>query len=110
MSLKTSTCVLFDKKKKFHSFGFEAEDNYVNFAEEDESHKDYYFFRRFKMKLFDKMVSKYVMYHQTKSYWLIIHVYYHFQKLKHSLTKLFMNARCNDNSNITSNTYNITKI
>ncbi|XP_045203146.2 heat shock 70 kDa protein 12A-like [Mercenaria mercenaria] len=54
MSLKTSTCVLFDRNKKFHSFGFEAEDNYSDFAL-DEKHQDFYFFRRFKMKLFDKM-------------------------------------------------------
>ncbi|XP_053400410.1 heat shock 70 kDa protein 12A-like [Mercenaria mercenaria] len=57
MSLKTSTCVLFDKNKKFHSFGFEAEDNYSGYALDDEHH-DYYFFRRFKMKLFDRMQLK----------------------------------------------------
>ncbi|XP_053398663.1 heat shock 70 kDa protein 12A-like [Mercenaria mercenaria] len=57
MSLKTSTCVLFDKNKKFHSFGFEAEDYYSGYALDDEHH-DYYFFRRFKMKLFDRMQLK----------------------------------------------------
>jgi len=58
MSLKTSTCVLFDKNKKFVAFGFEAEDKYVELGEDNE-HQDYYFFRRFKMKLFDKMVIIY---------------------------------------------------
>ncbi|XP_060592450.1 heat shock 70 kDa protein 12A-like [Ruditapes philippinarum] len=57
MSLKTSTCILFDKRKKFHSFGFEAEDNYSGYALDNE-HNEYYFFRRFKMKLFDKMQLK----------------------------------------------------
>ncbi|XP_060576629.1 heat shock 70 kDa protein 12A-like [Ruditapes philippinarum] len=54
MSLKTSTCVLFDQNKKFHSFGFEAEDAYSDLAL-DNKHGDYFFFRRFKMKLFDKL-------------------------------------------------------
>lgn len=57
MSLKTSTCVLFDKNKKFHSFGFEAEDNYSDLALDDE-HRDYFFFRRFKMMLFDRLQLK----------------------------------------------------
>lgn len=56
MSLKTPTCVLFDKNKKFHSFGFEAEEKYFSLAE-DYKHSDYYFFRRFKMKLFDQLVG-----------------------------------------------------
>jgi len=55
MSLKTTTCVLFDSNKKFCKFGFEAEDEYSELAM-DEKHSDYYFFKRFKMKLFDKMV------------------------------------------------------
>ena len=29
---KTSTCVLFDKDRKFHSFGYEAEDKYSTLA------------------------------------------------------------------------------
>jgi hypothetical protein len=56
MSLKTPTCVLFDQNKKFHSFGFDAEEEYSGLAL-DNKHGDYFFFRRFKMKLFDKLVG-----------------------------------------------------
>lgn len=55
VSLKTSTCVLFDSTGKFHSFGYEAEEKYSNLALDDEHH-DWYFFRRFKMMLFSKTV------------------------------------------------------
>nr|XP_022323071.1 heat shock 70 kDa protein 12B-like isoform X4 [Crassostrea virginica] len=50
---KTSTCVLFDAAGKFHSFGFEAEEKYSNLAL-DAQHNDWYYFRRFKMMLYDK--------------------------------------------------------
>ncbi|XP_062608874.1 heat shock 70 kDa protein 12A-like [Saccostrea cucullata] len=53
-SLKVPTCALFTPKKKFHSFGYEAEDEFVSLSENDE-HKDWYFFRRFKMKLYKKV-------------------------------------------------------
>ena len=56
MTLKTSTCVLFDTVGKFHSFGFEAEEKYSNLALDDKHH-DWYYFRRFKMMLYDKMVQ-----------------------------------------------------
>ena len=55
MSLKTSSAVLFDANKKFHSFGYEAENKYSNLAE-DQEHRDWYFFKRFKMKLYGKKV------------------------------------------------------
>jgi hypothetical protein len=54
-SLKTSTTIMLNPDKTFHSFGYEAENNYVELAQED-GHHDYYYFRRFKMLLFDKMV------------------------------------------------------
>ncbi|XP_052696765.1 heat shock 70 kDa protein 12B-like [Crassostrea angulata] len=54
VSLKTSTCVLFDSTQTFHSFGYEAEEKYSNLAIDDEHH-DWYFFRRFKMILYNKM-------------------------------------------------------
>ena len=58
MSLKTSTCVLFKPDKTFHSFGYEAEDHYGELAaEETGEHKTWYYFRRFKMQLFDKRVG-----------------------------------------------------
>ncbi|XP_053390945.1 heat shock 70 kDa protein 12A-like, partial [Mercenaria mercenaria] len=48
---KTPTCVLLKPDKSFHSFGFEAEEKYIELAEDDK-HKDWRFFRRFKMKLY----------------------------------------------------------
>lgn len=59
VSLKTSTCVLFDSTQKFHSFGYEAEEKYSNLALDDE-HYDWYYFRRFKMMLYNKMVCIYI--------------------------------------------------
>ena len=56
VSMKTSTCVLFDEKKRFCAFGFEAEEKYANLALE-RKHQDWYFFRRFKMKLYEERVS-----------------------------------------------------
>lgn len=53
---KTSTCILFDEKKEFQNFGFDAETNYLNLVPK-EKQKDWYFFRRFKMYLYDKQVS-----------------------------------------------------
>ena len=52
---KTSTCVLFEKDGKFNSFGYEAEEKYSNLALDD-NHHDWYYFRRFKMMLYDKKV------------------------------------------------------
>ncbi|XP_052674336.1 heat shock 70 kDa protein 12A-like [Crassostrea angulata] len=54
VSLKTSTCILFDSTQKFHSFGYEAEEKYSNLALDDQHH-DWYFFKRFKMMLYSKM-------------------------------------------------------
>lgn len=53
VSLKTPTTVLLDKHEVFHSFGYEAEDFYSQLAEEDK-HKDWFYFRRFKMMLYGK--------------------------------------------------------
>ena len=49
-SLKTLTCVLFDEKLEFHSFGFEAENNYAA-LQLDEEHQNWRFFKKFKMQL-----------------------------------------------------------
>jgi len=54
-SLKTPTCVLLDPNQKFHSFGYEAEDKYTELALEEE-HEDWYYFKRFKMTLYNNMV------------------------------------------------------
>ena len=48
--------MLFTPQKDFHSFGYDAEDKYMELAEEDE-HKEWYFFRRFKMLLHENKVS-----------------------------------------------------
>ena len=56
VSLKTSTCVLFDPQQKFHSFGFDAEDMYAELAS-NENHDDWYYFKRFKMMLYEKKVN-----------------------------------------------------
>ncbi|XP_061163780.1 heat shock 70 kDa protein 12A-like [Saccostrea echinata] len=53
-SLKTSSCVLFDKHGNFHSCGFEAEDKYSELAL-DEEHHDWMFFKRFKMNLYKQI-------------------------------------------------------
>ena len=57
LSLKTPTCVLFNQRGMFDSFGGDAEDKYTSLAE-DEKHRDWYFFRRFKMQLYRNKVSK----------------------------------------------------
>ena len=57
MSLKTSTCVLFKPNKEFDSFGYDAEDAYGELcAEENHENKKWYYFRRFKMELFNNVV------------------------------------------------------
>jgi len=56
MSQKTSTCVLFKPTGEFHSFGFEAEDKYSDLALDNEHH-EWYYFRRFKMKLYETKVG-----------------------------------------------------
>jgi hypothetical protein len=62
VSLKTSSTILLKPDKTFDSFGYEAEDRYAELAMDDE-HKDYYYFRRFKMLLFDKIVSTKTLLH-----------------------------------------------
>lgn len=54
---KTSTCILFTKEKEFSEFGFDAEAKYLDLLLDDdntdEKAKDWYFFRRFKMALYE---------------------------------------------------------
>lgn len=54
-SSKTTTCILFDKNMKFKAFGFEAEDAYASYCM-DEEQWEWYFFKEYKMALYDKMV------------------------------------------------------
>lgn len=53
---KTSTCILFTEEKLFHSFGFEAEAKYLDLLL-DNKQKNWYFFRKFKMSLYEIQVS-----------------------------------------------------
>lgn len=59
-SYKTPTCVLLDPTKKFHSFGREAENKYINLAENEE-HQEWFFVRRFKMLLMESEVIQIFM-------------------------------------------------
>ena len=59
VSQKTSTCVLFEPNKTVHSVGFKAEEKYLALADEDE-HEDWYFFKRFKMILYQKVRTSFV--------------------------------------------------
>ncbi|XP_048728151.2 heat shock 70 kDa protein 12B-like isoform X2 [Ostrea edulis] len=54
ISFKTPTTVLLNKEEKLEEFGFDAESRYAELAEEGE-HEDYFYFRRFKMMLYDKV-------------------------------------------------------
>ena len=55
ISHKAPTCVLVKPNKQFDSFGFEAENKYVDLME-DEEHEGWMFFRRFKMILHNSEV------------------------------------------------------
>ncbi|CAG2206561.1 unnamed protein product [Mytilus edulis] len=58
LSLKTPTCLLLDSDKNFVAFGYEAENEYAELVM-DEEHHEYYYFHRFKMRLYNaKNVSK----------------------------------------------------
>ncbi|XP_061183230.1 heat shock 70 kDa protein 12B-like [Saccostrea echinata] len=54
ISFKTPTTVLLDNDGNFVEFGFDAETRYAELAEEEE-HQEYFYFRRFKMLLYDKV-------------------------------------------------------
>jgi hypothetical protein len=55
ISLKTPSILLLNPDKSFKSFGYEAENDYGDLAAEG-NHKDYYYFRRFKMLLYNTEV------------------------------------------------------
>lgn len=50
ISLKAPTCVLLDKNDEFYKFGYDAEEVYMQLAQEN-NHDEYTLFRRFKMGL-----------------------------------------------------------
>lgn len=61
MSMKAPSCVLFNPQKEFHSFGYEAEDHYSHLANSG-VHENWYFFSRFKMRLYENKVCACIMY------------------------------------------------
>jgi hypothetical protein len=56
VSHKKPTVLLLSPDKKFHSFGFEAENHFAKLAEKEE-HGKWYYFKNFKMKLHSNSVS-----------------------------------------------------
>ena len=56
LSKKTPTCLLLSPEKKFIAFGYDAEDQFAELVE-DNRQRDYYFFKRFKMRLHGEEVS-----------------------------------------------------
>lgn len=55
LSMGTPTCVLFNSKENFDSYGYKAEEKYSNLVLDDE-HRNWYFFRRFRMMLSNEKV------------------------------------------------------
>jgi len=55
MSLKAPTCVVLTENKEFHSFGFEAENEYAELAE-NKKQGGLLYFHRFKMVLYNTKV------------------------------------------------------
>ena len=56
-SEKTPTCILFDQAQTFKAFGYEAENTYAELCCNNQA-SDYYFFKHYKMALYNKKVSK----------------------------------------------------
>jgi hypothetical protein len=54
-SMKAPTCLLLNSDQSFDSFGYEAEDKFANIAA-DNLQGDYFFFTRFKMDLYRKVL------------------------------------------------------
>ena len=66
LSLKTPTVLLLKPDMTFHSFGYEAEAMYAGLAErEDENWKDWRYFERFKMLLYEEQVKCYILWHRV---------------------------------------------
>ncbi|KAL3881736.1 hypothetical protein ACJMK2_028132 [Sinanodonta woodiana] len=53
ISVKTPTSILFTPQRNFDSFGFEAEDKYATLSK-NETHKDWYMFKYFKLVLINE--------------------------------------------------------
>jgi len=59
---KTPTCLLLRPDGEFEAFGFEAVSRYNDLSDEDA--EEYYYFDRFKMKLFDNKVWCFIVYYK----------------------------------------------
>jgi len=59
ISYKAPTCVLLNPSKEFNSFGFDAENKYVDLAN-DKEHSAWLLFRRFKMILHNNEVLQFL--------------------------------------------------
>ncbi|XP_021375611.1 heat shock 70 kDa protein 12A-like [Mizuhopecten yessoensis] len=57
LSAKAPTTALFDPEMTFHSFGYEAEEKYADLIQEKQQ-KEWHCFRRFKMKLHDRLILR----------------------------------------------------
>lgn len=62
MHCKTSTCILFTEDQEVDKFGFEAEAKYLNLIS-DNNHNNWYFFKKFKMSLYEMQVNYLSTYH-----------------------------------------------
>lgn len=60
-SFKTPTTILLDELGNFVEFGFDAESTYAVLVK-DGKHEDYFYFRHFKMMLYDHARSKVQVY------------------------------------------------
>ncbi|XP_063414135.1 heat shock 70 kDa protein 12A-like [Mytilus trossulus] len=56
-SSKTPTSVLLNKEKEFVAFGYKADNKYTQDIIPDEETNNFYYFRRFKMRLHNEMLS-----------------------------------------------------
>ena len=61
LTLKTPTTLLLTPEKKFHAFGYVAESKYAQLMAEG-SHKEWFYFRRFKMMADEIMVCSIIEY------------------------------------------------
>ncbi|KAK3604091.1 hypothetical protein CHS0354_035902 [Potamilus streckersoni] len=87
LSCKTLTCLLLDKDRKIHSFGFEAEKKYAKLCAE-RANREWYFFRRLKMKLEDGECLKIELADETGKKMLALQVFsLYIQCLMKDLTK-----------------------
>ena len=61
LSLKTPTVILFTPDGEFNSFGYEAENKITDLEQEEpEEARKWMLFQRFKMKLYNSVVSKHI--------------------------------------------------